>query len=153
MDLPEVWSWLWRWLACVFLNILPRWEFSLLGCGQGVLIKFSGRLSLYPPDLMGQPNCPSNAVKATQNLLGWWDTLGHAISADPILEVAPSLLNVIGVLLCLRSTYLSSKCSARGKSLDVSLKREIIRMSDSIQTFRCVISLFMVGTPLLAFDQ
>lgn len=56
--------------------------------------------------------------------------------------------------LALPSEHLSSKRSGGGTRALIFFfpQKEIIRKSASVQTFGCVISLFMVGIPLLAFD-
>lgn len=72
---------------------------------------------------------------------------------NPISKAHLSLLNAIVILLCLQSTYLQSvRAEAQALIFFFPPPREIIRKSVSVQTFDCVISLFMVGIPLLAFD-
>lgn len=70
---------------------------------------------------------------------------------NPISKAHLSLLNAIVILLCLQSTYLQS-VQAEAQALILPPPKEIIRKSVSMQTFDCVISLFMAGLPLLAFD-
>lgn len=71
---------------------------------------------------------------------------------NPISKAHLSLLNVIVILLCLQSTCLQSVQAEAQTLIFFSHPKEIIRKSVSVQTFDCVISLFMVGIPLLVFD-